>query len=264
MGGYTAAGTTTVPVAVTTTIGSASTEAADRPAPRRRGRPPAPRTRAARLRRPTAGHRGRRLDDVAGPHRRQELHVGVGREQPLVAVGADAHLGGHVAEQAEDVGAVDQVAGVVGVAVRHVAAVRHRQADSRRVRSAVMPRPPAATRPGVSGVDQVAGHLAGRGAAAEDPVDAEARPPCVASNRGPPTTSSGRCVRPDASRNAADISRVFEQVRVALGDDLGDQHRVGLLGRRPGRPGRPRRPGRRGSPPGSPGSTPGPSPPRTP
>ncbi len=52
-----------------------------------------------------------------------ELHVGVRREQPLVTVGADAHLGGDVAEQAERVGAVDEVAGVVGVGVGHVAAV---------------------------------------------------------------------------------------------------------------------------------------------
>ena len=63
------------------------------------------------------GQRAGHLEDVAGPDRREELHVGVRREQPLVAVGADAQLGGDVAEQLQAVGAVDQVAGVVGVGV---------------------------------------------------------------------------------------------------------------------------------------------------
>ena len=72
---------------------------------------------------PDPRHDGLDLEHVPGAHRRQELDVGVRREQPLVAVGADAHLGRDVAEQAEAVGAVDQVAGVVGVRVRDVAAV---------------------------------------------------------------------------------------------------------------------------------------------
>ena len=55
------------------------------------------------------------LEDVAGADGLQELHVGVRREEPLVAVGADADLGGDVAEQAQRVGAVDEVAGVVRV-----------------------------------------------------------------------------------------------------------------------------------------------------
>ena len=50
---------------------------------------------------PTRDHLRGDLEDVTGPHRGPELHVGVRREQPLVAVGADAHLGGHVAEQAQ-------------------------------------------------------------------------------------------------------------------------------------------------------------------
>ena len=82
------------------------------------------------------------LQHVAGAHRGAELHVGVRREQALVAVGADAHLGGHVAEQAEAVGAVDEVAGVVGVGVGHVAAVH----DARCRRAAL--RPTAAVRAG--------------------------------------------------------------------------------------------------------------------
>jgi hypothetical protein len=57
------------------------------------------------------------------------LDVGVRRDRPIVAVGADAHLGRDVAEQAEAVGPVDQVAGVVGVGVRDVAAVHHAGAD---------------------------------------------------------------------------------------------------------------------------------------
>ena len=85
------------------------------------------------------GHRRGDLEDVAGPHRRAELHVGVRREQALVAVGADAHLGGDVAEQPERVGAVDEVAGVVGVGVRHVAAVRHGECRRRVGRSCGLP-----------------------------------------------------------------------------------------------------------------------------
>jgi DNA-binding MarR family transcriptional regulator len=69
------------------------------------------------------GDRGGGLDDVAGQHRGAELHVGVGREQALVAVGPDAHLGGDVAEQPEHVGPVHQVPAVVGVAVLHVPAL---------------------------------------------------------------------------------------------------------------------------------------------
>ena len=93
--------------------------------PRPAGRGPRPRTRRAsglprpttrtsnsisRLRRADPDQLGLDLDDVAGPHRRPELHVGVRREQPLVAVGADAHLGGDVAERGQRVGAVDEVA----------------------------------------------------------------------------------------------------------------------------------------------------------
>ena len=98
-----ATGTTTVPVAVTATTGGSSTSAADAGRGRRgraRGRPPGPRSASSRLRRADPGDRRRHLEHVAGPHRRPELHVGVGREQALVAVGPDAHLGGDVAEQA--------------------------------------------------------------------------------------------------------------------------------------------------------------------
>ena len=69
------------------------------------------------------------LDDVPCPHRRPELHVGVRREQALVAVRADAHLRGDVTEGCQGVGAVDEVAGVVGVAVGHVAAVDDAEPD---------------------------------------------------------------------------------------------------------------------------------------
>ena len=69
------------------------------------------------------------LHNVTGPQRLQELHIRVRREQPLVAVGLDADLGRHIAEQREDVGTVDQVPGVVRVAVRHVAPVRRGQPD---------------------------------------------------------------------------------------------------------------------------------------
>ena len=94
-----AAGTTTVPVAVTATIGGSSTSAADsRPV-----RPAAADDQALEVDRPAAGadpgHRRPDLEHVAGPDRGPELNVRVGREQALVAVGADAHLGGHIAEQ---------------------------------------------------------------------------------------------------------------------------------------------------------------------
>ena len=75
---------------------------------------------------------------------------------------------------------------------------------------------------------EVAGDLAGRRALAEDPVDAELGG-LVSSNRGPPTTSSGRRagrVRlAEGSRHLAGVV----QVGVALGDDLGDEDGVGLL-----------------------------------
>src|SRR5215510_7913268 len=59
--------------------------------------------------------------DVSSKYRGQELDLGVGGEEGLVGVGADGQLGGDVAEQGEDVGAVDEVAAVVGVAGRDVA-----------------------------------------------------------------------------------------------------------------------------------------------
>ena len=100
-----------MPVAVVQTSGSASTSAADG------DRSGLARQTTARLEsviRPAAapdpGDGRGDLEDVAGPDGGAELHVVVGGEQPLVAVGADAQLGGHVAEQAEHVGAVDQVA----------------------------------------------------------------------------------------------------------------------------------------------------------
>ena len=66
---------------------------------------------------------------VTAVGRRAELHVGIGRQQAFVAVHPDRRLGPHVAEQVEHVRPVDQVPAVVGVRVRHVPAVRHRQAD---------------------------------------------------------------------------------------------------------------------------------------
>ena len=48
-----------------------------------------------------------RLDEIAGEYRGQELDAVVGPEQPLIAVGADAQLGGDIAEQRQQVGTVD-------------------------------------------------------------------------------------------------------------------------------------------------------------
>ena len=88
-------------MAVVATTGSASIEAADDET----SGAPRPTTvavkRISRDRRPTRTSSARDLEDVAGPDRRAELHVGVRREQALVAVGADAHLGGDVAEEPE-------------------------------------------------------------------------------------------------------------------------------------------------------------------
>src|SRR6185437_1244758 len=53
--------------------------------------------------------------EVARVQRRQELDPLVAREQALVAVGVDGQLSDDVAEDLEPVGAVDQVATVVGV-----------------------------------------------------------------------------------------------------------------------------------------------------
>ena len=74
-------------------------------------------------------HPGGDLEHVPRPHRREELHVGVRREQALVAVRPDAQLRRDVAEAAEAVGAVDEVPGVVGVGVGDVPAVRDGEAE---------------------------------------------------------------------------------------------------------------------------------------
>ena len=115
---HAAGGTTTTPRAVVATTGGSRTSAADSPRSGAPGRRRAPRSPSRGERVPTRTRRGRDLDDVAGPDRGEELHVRVRREQALVAVGADAHLGGDVPERGQRVGAVDEVAGVVGVASR--------------------------------------------------------------------------------------------------------------------------------------------------
>src|SRR5262249_42179319 len=77
------------------------------------------------------GHGRADLHDVTGPQRRPELYVRVGGEQALVAIGTDAQLGGHVTEEGKRVRPVDEVAGIVGVAVRDVPAVRDHQSGAR-------------------------------------------------------------------------------------------------------------------------------------
>ena len=100
VGESTSRDTTTVPVAVVATSGSVEHLRPDGPGPAGRGRRPPPRSRGRGCGcRP--GTSRRHLEHVAGLDRCPELHVGVGREQALVAVGADAHLGGDVAEQAQ-------------------------------------------------------------------------------------------------------------------------------------------------------------------
>ena len=71
-----------------------------------------------------------RLDHVTGAQGADELHVGVGREQSFVAVGADARLGRDVTEQPENVRAVNKLPGVVGVGVGDVAAVGDDHAEA--------------------------------------------------------------------------------------------------------------------------------------
>jgi beta-lysine 5,6-aminomutase beta subunit len=73
----------------------------------------------------------RNTRELAGAHRAEEADLGVPGEQALVAVHPDGDLGGDVAEQAERVRAVDQVAAVVRVAVRDVPAVDHGQPEVR-------------------------------------------------------------------------------------------------------------------------------------
>ena len=116
--------------AVVQTSGSGSTSAADcRPVGAAPARPRAPRTQR-RGSAPDPHALWRHLEHVAGPDGREELDVAVRREQPLVAVGPDAHLRGHVAEQPEAVRAVDEVAAVVGVRVRDVPAVGDGQSEA--------------------------------------------------------------------------------------------------------------------------------------
>ena len=109
-----------VPVAATASSGSASTSADASP---RSGRAPADDVRGERQLAAAAaltGHRGRDLEDVAGAYRGRELDVGVGREEPFVAVGHDHQIGCDVAEEPQRVRTVDQVARVVRMRVRHV------------------------------------------------------------------------------------------------------------------------------------------------
>ena len=115
-------GTTQVPRARQTTIGSASRSADDSKvssrARRRHDHLARDELHAERGLAPARdGPLG--LDEVAGAHRRQELDRVVGAEQPFVAVGADAQLGGDVAEQLQHLRAVDEPAGVVRVVRSH-------------------------------------------------------------------------------------------------------------------------------------------------
>ena len=121
-GARTFSGTTQVPRARQTTIGSARRSADDSNESSRRGvgtitlratNSMPSEVLPQRVMRPLG------LDEVAGAHRRQELHRVVGAKQPLVAVGADAQLGRHVAEKLQHLRAVDQSAGVVRVIRPH-------------------------------------------------------------------------------------------------------------------------------------------------
>ncbi len=137
-------GTTTVPRAVVTSKGSGRTCGRARPSVGAAAAHHA----GGELQLPAApaltdegrGH----LDDVATADRGQELHGGVRGEQPLVTVDADAQLGRDVAEQRQHVGAVDEVAGVVSVAVWDVPAVgdrRGRRSSDRRRSGRLVPVP---------------------------------------------------------------------------------------------------------------------------
>ena len=70
------------------------------------------------------------LDEVARAHRREELDPLVGAEEALVAVEADQELRGDIAEEAEDAGAVDQLARVVGVVCAHPDAKGDRETNA--------------------------------------------------------------------------------------------------------------------------------------
>ena len=95
-------------------------------------------------------------------------------------------------------------------------------------------------------VDEEAGDLAGRRAAGEDPVDAE-----LAGHRLVEARAADDQQRPLAGGIGLAERRGHlpgvEQVGVALGDDLGDQHGVGLLLAGPLDELRHARPARRGS-----------------
>ena len=128
------------------------------------------------------GDLGGDLEDVAGAHRLDELNVGVRREEALVAVGLDAQLGRHVAEELQAVGAVDQVAGVVGVGVGHVAPVDDGHPDlcchHEAFRCWMRWTRKLATSPGVVPREKT------RSTPSSSAI--------ASSKRGPPTTSSGR------------------------------------------------------------------------
>ena len=93
---------------------------------------------------------------------------------------------------ARGVGAVDEVAGVVGVGVRHVAAVRRRVSPTSRVAHALTWRGVAPLPVGDQRVDEVADATSPGVVPRPKTRSTPSSAAIVSSNRGPPTTSSGR------------------------------------------------------------------------
>src|SRR3954452_18841689 len=174
------------------------------------------------------------LHNVAGPERLQELHVGVRREQPLVTVGLDAHLGRDITEECEHIGAVDQVPGVVRVAVRHVPPGGDGQSDGClwHLCAPLAVQVVAGRSLGHESVDEITGYLTRRRTTAEHPVDAE-----LAGHLLGETWASGNQHRPRvlgvrlAERRGHLLG--VQYVRLALGDHLRHQDRIRLLRLRP-------------------------------
>jgi len=73
---------------------------------------------------------GSGFDDIPGLHRRHERHRRIAGEQTLIAIGTDTQLCGDIAEQTQAVSAVDKVPAVVGMRIRHITTVSHRETDT--------------------------------------------------------------------------------------------------------------------------------------
>ena len=210
-------GTTQVPAARATTTGGSSRTADDAASPA--GRDDLAGLEAHLARRPAHARQLRLdLEIVAGVDRREEVDRGVGAEEPFVAVVPDEELRGGVAEQLQDVRAVDEAARRSG---RSPAPTRSRRSDLLGCHVAG-----ASLGAARDLFEQKGGHAARRRARAEPRVVAE-----LLGERVLEASPSGH--EDDAIPQALRFQHVDEirqvlDVDLVLRDGRGDEDRVGL------------------------------------